>query len=71
MSTARKTRAPDSGWVSTGSEARSSLAGTKAELNSGDQTFEGVGERRKDLGSALEKSPVEINHTEETLGSPL
>ena len=31
--------------------------------------LKGVGERRKDLGGILEKSPIEINHTEKTLQS--
>ena len=33
------------------------------------RTLEGVGERSKDLGGVLEKSPVKINHTEKTLQS--
>ena len=33
------------------------------------RTLESFGERSKDLGSVSEKSPVEINHTQETLES--
>ena len=32
-------------------------------------TLEGIGERSKDLGGVLEKSPVKNNHTEKTLQS--
>ena len=33
------------------------------------RTFQGVGERSKDLGGVSKKSPVEINHTEKSLQS--
>ena len=33
------------------------------------RTFQGIGERSKDLRGVSEKSPVEINHTEKTLQS--
>ena len=33
------------------------------------RTLKGVGERSKDLGGVLEKTPIEINHTKKTLQS--
>ena len=35
------------------------------------RTLKGVGERSKDSGGVLDKSPIEINHTEKTLQSRL
>ena len=47
-------------------KGRVEIIGPKERLA---RTLEGIGERSKDWGGVLEKSPIEINHTKKMLQS--